>query len=311
MKIAVILILAMFFSYSYAQQGQWNYTVTTETSNPISMSGAANLGMGGDDVTISSRWPFNGWIYNDYYTFTDSIHINSNGIMRFDKNLWIGAGSTTSYPTFPTNNTTFGQCISYGGNSDGHIAGNIIRKVSGSTGSRIVTYAFTYYTNYTGTTSYHADIQINIYEANRKIRIDYANVGGNSSPALHLAINAGDNIWGGDFAASFPTSDVAYLFTPGPIVSMNPVIKTNNLELNIMPNPSSDIFHLEIENKTEESLDIKIYNSLGQTIVSKYIPENAGITNFLTFDLSSYSKGVYYIRLQSSFETVLRKVILQ
>lgn len=311
MKTTGILILVLFFSLGYAQQGQWNYTVTTDSSNPISMTGAANLGMGDDDVTISSKWPFNGWIYNDYYTTSDSIHINSNGIIRFDKNLWIGAGSPTGYPTFPSSNTTFGQCISYGGNSDGYIDGNIIRKVVGSAGSRIVTYAFTYYTNYTGTTSYHADIQISIYESNRKIRVDYSNVGGNSTPALHLAINAGDGIWGGDYAASFPTSDIAYVFTPGPIVSINPIAKINNLELKVSPNPSLDIFNLEIESGTDKSLDIQVYNTVGQCIISKNIIKGSGNTNYAKLDLSSFSKGIYFIRLQSGNETVLKKIILQ
>ena len=242
MKLFASIILVFLFSQAYSQNGMWNYTVSTESSNPISMSGAAIISPGGDDITVNFNWPFNAWIYNDYYKVSDTLYLNSNGIMRFDRSLWEGAGRASAYPVFPTNDNVYGQCISYGGNTDGHISGDIKQKVSGVAGSYVLTIAFTYFTHYSGTTAYHADIQISFYESNRNIRIDYSNVGGSTNPALHLGVNAGDSIWGADYAASFPSADIAYLFTPGPIVSINHAEFSGSMKLAVMPNPSIDIF---------------------------------------------------------------------
>ncbi len=311
LKISTVLISLFIFGQSQAQHGHWNYTVTNETSSPISMSGATVIGLGADDVTVSTMWPFNGGVYSDYYTTSDSMHINSNGIMRFDKSLWPGAGTPGTYPTFPTNSTTFGQCISYGGNSDGHIAGNIMQKVTGSIGNRIITFAFTYYTHYSNTGSFHADIQISIYELNRKIRIDYSNVGGTTTPALHLGINAGDSVWGADFAPSFPIVAIAYVFNPSPIPSVDPSNANNNLSINVMPNPSSDIFNIEIENTNPGNMDIAVYNALGQNILSKTLLNNSDLLTSFKLDLSNHAKGIYYLRVQSKNNMTIRKLILQ
>ena len=209
------LIVLFAFNKANAVTASWNYVVTGGPSAPINMTGATVIGAGGDDVTQSFKWPFSAVIYDDVYTVTNDIYINTNGIIRFDGALWGGAGRTSGYPTFPTNSSTYGQCISWGGNSDGHVDGKFVYKVTGTTGSRVLTIAFKYYTNYTGTSSYNADIQISYYEANHNIKVDYSNVGGNNTPSSHLAINAGDGVWGNDYMASFPTQDTSFTFAPG------------------------------------------------------------------------------------------------
>ncbi len=213
--LAFTFIFLLSIGTSFAQNGSWNYVVTGGPSAPLSMTGATVIGAGADDVTVSFKWPFAAVIYDDFYTVTNDIYINSNGVIRFDATLYSGAGYPTGYPTFPTNNSTFGQCISYGGNTDGHVTGNFVQKVTGAVGSRVLTIAFTYYTYYTGTTSHHADVQVRYYETNHNIVVDYSNVGGTTTPASHLAINAGDATWGGDYLALFPTQDTSFTFAPG------------------------------------------------------------------------------------------------
>lgn len=212
--LATAFILILGITTSFAQSGSWNYVVTSGPSVPANMTGATVIGAGADDVLVNFKWPFPALIYDDLYTALDDIYINSNGVIRFDDNLYVGAGAGP-IPTFPSNNTTFRQCITYGGNSDGHVSGNFVQKVTGAVGSRVLTMAFTYYTYYSGTTSYHADVQVSYYELDHVIKVDYSNVGGTHTPATGIGINAGDGTWGANYLPGFPTQDTNFTFTPG------------------------------------------------------------------------------------------------
>jgi len=242
--LAIIFLFSM--GTAFAQSGSWNYVVTGGPSSPVNMTGADTVGAGGDDVVYSFKWPFAGIIYDNLYTVTNDIYINSNGIIRFDAALYVGAGAG-SIPTFPTNNSQFKQCISYGGDSDGHIPGQIVKKVTGASGSRVLTLAFTYYTNYTGTTSYHADIQVSYYESSHNLKIDYSNVGGSNTASNSLGINAGDGVWGANFLSSFPTQDTSFTLAPGatfdpPATFTATAVSSNEIDLSWTKNSSgSDV----------------------------------------------------------------------
>ena len=210
-----LTILLSFLSFGiFAQNATWDYLVTQTGSTPVSMSGATLLGMGGDDVGYALHWPFNFSIYNSAYTTSDSISLTSNGYLRFDGPLALNARNTI----IPTNSTTYGQFISYGGNTDGLIDSLITYKISGTAPNRILTIAFTYYTYYIlQQTCYHADIQISFYESDYKIKLDLSNTGGSNYPAGYLGINAGDGIFATNIGY-FPSTDTAYIFeVPGSV----------------------------------------------------------------------------------------------
>ncbi len=244
LSLALIIMLAS--SASFAQSGSWNYIVTGGPSSPINMTGATSFGTGGDDVVRNFKWPFAAIIYDDLYNTTDDIYVNSNGVLRFDAGLYVGAGNTT-IPTFPTNSTTYGQSISYGGNTDGHVSTDFKQKVTGTAGNRILTIAFTYYTNYTGTSSYHADIQISYYEVDQHLTIDYSNTGGSNTSASQFGINAGDGVWGNFFLNSFPTQDTSFTLTRGatfaePAAFTATAVSSNQIDLSWTKNSSgSDV----------------------------------------------------------------------
>lgn len=212
LTLAIIIMLTS--SMSYSQTGSWNYTVTGGPSSPKNMTGATVIGAGGDDVVVNLSWPFSAIVYDDLYTVTDNISINSNGVMRFDAALYVGTG-IVNLPVFPSNNTILGQAISYGGNTDGRVSGNFEYKVTGVSGSRVLTIAFTYYTHYSSPTAYHADIQLSYYEVDHHWTIDYSNVGGSNTPTDRIGVNAGDGVWGAFFLNSFPTQDTSITLMPG------------------------------------------------------------------------------------------------
>lgn len=74
----------------------------------------------------------------------------------------------------------------------------------------------------------------------------------------------------------------------------NSEIVKNNDDFEVFPNPSSIIFYIKTESKEKREL----YNSVGQLLFSTYLNE---------INVSRYSKGIYYIRVENS----VRKVIIE
>ena len=81
----------------------------------------------------------------------------------------------------------------------------------------------------------------------------------------------------------------------------------NNLEVNIYPNPSSNIFNLEFNSDSETG--ISVTNILGEQI---YFESTKSIGEFNTqIDLSNYSKGIYNLTIKTSDGISNHKLILQ
>jgi hypothetical protein len=76
-------------------------------------------------------------------------------------------------------------------------------------------------------------------------------------------------------------------------------------ELSVYPNPSTGIFTISSANNTGK-LDVTVLNMLGQTVKA----ESSKDSRSLQLDLSTYSKGVYYVKVQMNDGTKLVKVIL-
>ena len=81
----------------------------------------------------------------------------------------------------------------------------------------------------------------------------------------------------------------------------------NNFEVNIYPNPSSNIFNLEFYSDTKSQ--ILVTNILGEQV---YIESTKSIGEFSTqIDLSNYSKGIYNLTIKTSDGISNHKLILQ
>ena len=90
------------------------------------------------------------------------------------------------------------------------------------------------------------------------------------------------------------------------IKSPNSIVE-NNLEVNIYPNPSSNIFNLEF--KSDSETEILVTNVLGEQV---FFELTKSIGEFNTqIDLSNYSKGVYNLTIKTSDGISNHKLILQ
>jgi len=209
-----ILVLSLFISQTtFSQSASWDYNVTGSSCSAIDMTGAISLGAGGDEMGYQTNWPFIFTVYNNTYLTSNVIAMNSNGFIRFDGLVSLSA----RHGQIPTSDNLYGQFLSYGGDTDGKTVGNVMKKLSGTAPSRVLTIAFTYYTFYLGSTIYHADIQVSFYETSNEIRVRYANCAGTTNPADELGMNAGDGTYGTDIGL-FPISDTCYTFSPGSAV---------------------------------------------------------------------------------------------
>ena len=81
----------------------------------------------------------------------------------------------------------------------------------------------------------------------------------------------------------------------------------NNLEVNIYPNPSSNIFNLEFNSDSETK--ILVTNVLGEQV---YFESIQSIGKYNTkIDLSNYSEGIYNLTIKTSDRISNHKLILQ
>lgn len=91
-------------------------------------------------------------------------------------------------------------------------------------------------------------------------------------------------------------------------VGINEVVFNSEL-LNIYPNPSTNQITIEFDLEETKNVSIEIKNILGQTI--KTISNNSFIIgkNKIEFDVSVFSRGLYFIQLQSDNKVISKKII--
>ncbi len=77
-------------------------------------------------------------------------------------------------------------------------------------------------------------------------------------------------------------------------VKSNEISMINETGVKIYPNPASDDFNLEMENKSEGEVTIGIYNSIGEKVKQITEQKTSGIQNFIV-PVSDLKNGVYHI----------------
>lgn len=206
-------LMLLVSNFSFSQTATWNYSLAGSSCTAVDMTSATQVALNSgslDDGGASMTWPFPFYVYNKGYGMSNSLTMNTNGYMRFDANI-----STASIMPIPSDN--LGQFLSYGGNTDGALTGNIVQKVTGSSPNRVWTIAFTYHNHYNGIgAGYSADVQVSFLETVNEIKMSYFNVSSGSVLATNLGLNEGDNTYYTTIA-TFPTSDTCYTFTPSSI----------------------------------------------------------------------------------------------
>jgi len=90
---------------------------------------------------------------------------------------------------------------------------------------------------------------------------------------------------------------------------LTPVL--TNTEISIFPNPTKGQFQIDISGLENQSYDLGIYNAVGSIVFSNKVEYNGQSTQSFKIDFSTYPKGIYFVRLQSEGQIMVKRVIIQ
>ncbi|MCX6257904.1 MAG: T9SS type A sorting domain-containing protein [Bacteroidia bacterium] len=82
-------------------------------------------------------------------------------------------------------------------------------------------------------------------------------------------------------------------------------LDANNYKVNISPNPASNQVTFELSPQIKSEIKITIFNSYGQAIADYHT-----LNSSLLLDVRSYSNGVYYLRINSQYITLVKKFVI-
>jgi hypothetical protein len=119
-------------------------------------------------------------------------------------------------------------------------------------------------------------------------------VGNTGALTLHFTSDSGGN--GAGFTAGWSCSNVGL-----------PEDK-NALGFEVYPNPSSGLVNLKMKNTMPEDYQIEVTNVLGKVLMQKKIALSDSKDEQL--DLSQFAKGIYFIKIQNSKTSGMKKVVL-
>jgi hypothetical protein len=82
----------------------------------------------------------------------------------------------------------------------------------------------------------------------------------------------------------------------------------NNFD--VYPNPSKDIFNISFVSEKVQNLEVKVLNMLGEVIYTEGLEQFVGEYT-KQINLSSYTKGVYFLEIMTNNGVVNKKIVLQ
>jgi hypothetical protein len=106
-----------------------------------------------------------------------------------------------------------------------------------------------------------------------------------------------------------------YTYTTSLALSQNTVgideVPAENYNFSVFPNPSSEDFNVKFSLKELSTVNIDLIDINGKKVVN-FISESGmnGEVN-KTFNISSYAKGIYFVRLKINNESTLEKIVVE
>lgn len=76
--------------------------------------------------------------------------------------------------------------------------------------------------------------------------------------------------------------------------------------INIYPNPTSGMFTLTLDLPVSANLSVSVLNTLGEVI--KTVNEGISTGGNYQFDLSDFSSGIYFVRIQTGSEVIVKQI---
>lgn len=86
-------------------------------------------------------------------------------------------------------------------------------------------------------------------------------------------------------------------------------IKTTDFTCRIFPNPNNGIFTIELVSEKPEAFVLELFTSSGNSMFRQVVNHSSGIQQF-PFGKTAIAKGIYYLHVSYSSNTVSHKVIV-
>lgn len=177
---------------------------------------------------------------------------------------------------------------------------------TGSLGNRVSIYSFNKNDNLIWSSlfgSSHGGIGFGTTVLNNKLYLAGSTINSNTLWDFNTSITA-------DYFKTTNNNEDAAIarFDIDKIIGVNEDGKLNNPDLLIYPNPSNDYINIKVGNVFKEDYTLHICDALGRSIIiKKYKADEAQ----LKIDITSLSKGIYFIRFYTKHKILSTKFIKQ
>ncbi|MFK7949167.1 MAG: CARDB domain-containing protein [Saprospiraceae bacterium] len=327
------------FSYTFTVIGNRNlvavftqqqYNITT-SANPT--AGGTTSGGGtyldGSSVTVIAT-PNSGWAFGSWEENGNTVSSNATYTFIVGSNRTLTATFVQQQYTITTNASPLnGGSITGGGTYNGGSSATLTAtpnsgwvfdswKENGVTVSNNATYIFTVTGNRTLDATFvqqQYTISMNASPTNGGTMTgggtynsgSSATVTAISSPGWMFAAwqENGSTVWTDSVYTFVVTSDRTFDVLFDLDVSANGLL--NDVEINVSPNPTSDLVNIVIEHPTFDFDKIQVYNIHGQLMQES----NMNRDNSIQLDLGSLSEGVYFVQIFTldNQQFLIKKVI--
>jgi len=79
--------------------------------------------------------------------------------------------------------------------------------------------------------------------------------------------------------------------------------------LNVYPNPTNSDFHISFVQEQTSDINISVFNTVGQKVAEKTLENQSGAVHE-TFDFSAMSKGLYFVKINSTSGSATKRLLL-
>ncbi len=81
------------------------------------------------------------------------------------------------------------------------------------------------------------------------------------------------------------------------------------LTTNIIPNPSNGVFEIELNDVSEKSLHLEVFNTSGEVVYQTDYTGNS-VQDIIPVNLQNYSSGGYYLKISGSTTLITKKILI-
>jgi len=104
------------------------------------------------------------------------------------------------------------------------------------------------------------------------------------------------------------TMYVDSIYLEGTVLTGIDNLYENNNVVNLFPNPAHDIINIQLNNEITGDLNMNIYNSLGEIVLSEIF--NSKSNNY-PIDISRFHKGFYYLNIYNDKNNYIKKFVVE